>query len=46
MRDLLIQKGYTEEALLQYVEEADAKHGEAAWAARLRDALLFLLPHG
>lgn len=44
MRDLLVRKGYVLDQTLRYVEEPGAPHNEAAWAARLHDALTFLLP--
>jgi predicted alpha/beta superfamily hydrolase len=43
MRDLLDRKGYRLGLELQYQEEAEAIHSEAAWARRLPDALRFLL---
>ena len=43
MRDLLDRKGYKLGQDLQYHEEAEAIHNEAAWARRLPDALRFLL---
>jgi len=43
MRDLLERKGYRLGHDLQYQEEAEATHSEAAWARRLPDALRFLL---
>ncbi|MBC8074771.1 MAG: alpha/beta hydrolase [Chloroflexales bacterium] len=44
MRLALGQKGYRLGEELCYVEADGARHEEAAWAARLRDALVFLLP--
>ncbi len=41
-RDVLIEVGVREPDRLRYVEEPDAIHQEAAWAARLPDALRFL----
>jgi hypothetical protein len=43
MRDLLDRKGYRLGQELQYQEEEEATHSEAAWARRLPDALRFLL---
>jgi predicted alpha/beta superfamily hydrolase len=43
MRDLLDRKGYSLGRDLQYQEEQEATHNEAAWARRLPDALRFLL---
>ena len=43
MRDLLGRKGYRKEADLLYVEDKGGTHHESAWAARLPDALRFLL---
>jgi predicted alpha/beta superfamily hydrolase len=43
LRDLLLAKGWVLDDDLQYVEDLEAKHNEAAWAARLPDALRFLL---
>src|SRR5829696_7328470 len=43
MRDLLERKGYRLGHDLQYQEEAEATHSEAAWARRLPGALRFLL---
>jgi len=43
MRDLLDRKGYRLGHDLQYQEEQEATHNEAAWARRLPDALRFLL---
>ena len=40
---LLQQKGYRPGQELWYVEEQNAEHCEAAWSARLRHALQFLL---
>src|SRR5215216_2596649 len=43
MRDLLERKGYALGQDLQYQEEEEATHSEAAWARRLPGALRFLL---
>jgi predicted alpha/beta superfamily hydrolase len=43
MRDLLDRKGYRLDCDLQYQEEEEATHNEAAWARRLPSALRFLL---
>jgi hypothetical protein len=43
MRDLLDRKGYGLGRDLQYQEEQEATHNEAAWARRLPNALRFLL---
>ena len=43
MRDLLDRKGYRLGHELQYHEEHEATHNEAAWARRLPGALRFLL---
>jgi len=43
MRDLLDRKGYRLGLELQYQEEEEATHSEAAWARRLPGALRFLL---
>jgi hypothetical protein len=43
MRDLLDHKGYRLGQELQYHEEQEATHNEAAWARRLPAALRFLL---
>jgi predicted alpha/beta superfamily hydrolase len=43
MRDLLDRKGYRLGLELQYQEEEEATHSEAAWARRLPNALRFLL---
>jgi predicted alpha/beta superfamily hydrolase len=43
MRDLLDRKGYRLGQELQYQEEEEAIHNEAAWARRLPGALRFLL---
>lgn len=45
---LLVRRGFrrrrsTKGSTLRYVEEAGARHNEAAWAGRLEDALAFLL---
>ncbi len=42
-RDALVSAGFTLGGDLRYVEDPAATHGEAAWAARLPDALRFLL---
>jgi predicted alpha/beta superfamily hydrolase len=42
-RELLVVKGYEPERDLVYVEDEGAVHNEAAWAARLPEALRFLL---
>jgi predicted alpha/beta superfamily hydrolase len=42
-RDALLAAGLRDGETLQYVEVADARHEEAAWTARLPDALRFLL---
>jgi isoamylase len=44
MCGLLTEKGYREGESLRCVEAHGATHGEAAWAERLHDALIFLLP--
>jgi predicted alpha/beta superfamily hydrolase len=46
MAELLEAKGYQPGDQLRYVEDEGAGHNEAAWAARLRDALIYLLPAG
>lgn len=43
MRDLLIQKGYSENETLRYVEEEGGLHNEDAWARRLPEMLRWLL---
>jgi predicted alpha/beta superfamily hydrolase len=43
LRDLLLAKGWVLGEDLHYVEDLAAKHNEAAWSARLPDALRFLL---
>lgn len=43
MAELLERKGYVSEETLRFCEEPNATHSEAAWAARLHDALRFLL---
>ena len=43
LRDLLREKGYVSDEELCYVEGEGAAHDEAAWSARLPDALGFLL---
>jgi predicted alpha/beta superfamily hydrolase len=43
MRDLLIEKGYRDGQDINYEEEPEAIHNEAAWACRLPRALRFLL---
>ena len=42
-RDLMIRAGYVEGRDLLYVEDEGGTHNEAAWAARLPEALRFLL---
>lgn len=42
-RDALLSAGLREGVELRYVEDPDAAHEEAAWAARLPDAFRFLL---
>lgn len=42
-RELLVRKGYIEGRDLLYVEDPAGAHNEAAWAARLPEALRFLL---
>lgn len=44
LRSILMQKGWQGGSDLRYVEARDAPHSEAAWAARLPDALQFLFP--
>ncbi|MFP4435674.1 MAG: alpha/beta hydrolase [Chloroflexaceae bacterium] len=46
MRSLLLEKGYQADTQLSYVEEPGGLHNEAAWAGRLRAALVFLLAQG
>jgi predicted alpha/beta superfamily hydrolase len=43
LREALLEGGWVEGRDLHYVEDPDASHNEAAWAARLPDALRFLL---
>lgn len=43
LRRLLLESGYQQGRDLHYVEEARGFHRESAWAARLPDALRFLL---
>lgn len=43
IRDALLAAGFRDSIDLRYVEEPDAIHHESAWAARLPDALRFLL---
>lgn len=43
LRDVLVQQGYEDGRDLMYVEEEGARHHEAAWGRRLREALPFLL---
>ena len=42
---LLVSTGYRDGDDLKFVADEKAQHIEAAWAARLPDALRFLLPH-
>lgn len=42
---LLVSTGYRDGDDLQFVADEQAPHSEAAWAARLPDALRFLVPH-
>jgi glycogen operon protein len=44
MAELLQERGCGPEDCLRYVEAQGAGHSESAWSARLRDALVFLLP--
>jgi len=44
LRDAFVQKGWTENADLNYVEAEGAIHDEAAWAARVGPMLEFLFP--
>lgn len=46
LRKVLLQKGWRGGTVLRYVEAKDATHCEAAWAARVPDALRFLFPPG
>ena len=46
MVELLEAKGYESGDRLRYVEDHGAGHNEAAWAARLREAITYLLPVG
>jgi predicted alpha/beta superfamily hydrolase len=43
LRDTLVAAGWDEGHDLRYVEDESAGHNEAAWSARLPDALRFLL---
>ncbi|HUG47626.1 MAG TPA: alpha/beta hydrolase-fold protein [Candidatus Limnocylindria bacterium] len=43
LRGLLLAQGFVEGRDLHYVEDPRARHDEGAWAARLPDALRFLL---
>ncbi|CAA9587740.1 MAG: GH13_11 / GH13 / CE1 / GH13_13 / GH13_10 / CBM48 / GH13_14 / GH13_37 [uncultured Thermomicrobiales bacterium] len=43
LRDLLQGRGYATADTLRYVEDEGAGHNEAAWGARLADAIRFLL---
>lgn len=43
LRRLLLSQGSVEGRDLHYVEDRHAGHNEAAWAARLPEALRFLL---
>ncbi len=43
MHDLLLAKGYRAGQDINYEEEIEADHNEAAWARRLPGALRFLL---
>lgn len=43
LRDALVAAGWREGHDLEYVEDVAAGHNESAWAARLPDALRFLL---
>ncbi len=44
LRDLLIEKGWRLDNDLQYCEDENAGHDEAAWGARIDPALRFLFP--
>jgi len=44
LRDALLSKGWGENVNFTYREAPDAKHNEAAWAARFGDVLRFLFP--
>jgi predicted alpha/beta superfamily hydrolase len=44
LRDALIEKGWTDNADLRYVEAQGGVHDEAAWAARVGPMLEFLFP--
>ncbi len=44
LRSILLRKGWQGGGDLRYVEARDATHSEAAWAARMPDALRFLFP--
>lgn len=44
LRTILLQKGWVGGTDLRYVEARQATHCEAAWAARMPDALRFLFP--
>lgn len=43
LADAFLQKGYVEGETLCYIEDAQGKHNEEAWARRLPHALRFLL---
>ncbi|HSH21872.1 MAG TPA: alpha/beta hydrolase-fold protein [Candidatus Caenarcaniphilales bacterium] len=43
LRELLLEQGFVDGRDLHYVEEQNGIHRESAWAARLPDALRFLL---
>jgi len=43
LRDALLAGGYVDGQTLMYVEDEGARHHELAWAARLPDALRFML---
>jgi len=44
LHDALVEKGWTENADLRYLEAVGAIHDEAAWAARVGPMLEFLFP--
>ncbi len=46
LRDILRAKGYRPGVDLQFVEDANGAHNEAAWGRRFRRALPFLLGQG
>jgi hypothetical protein len=44
LKEILLADGWTEGADFAYAEIPEARHDEAAWAARFGDVLRFLYP--